>query len=171
MAPPKGFEPLPPRLEGACASGYATAASHLQISDCRLQIGRRDNLQSEICNLQLCWYSWRDSNAHCAGFKPAASAGLGYRSLGTSAWTRTRMSEFKARHATGLHHTRSSPTSPHFALQTHVCGAPTGFRSPYCWLTTSDDSQFTTGACCAATLEHADIGNRIVAAAGARRDA
>ena len=25
-------------------------------------------------------------------------------------------------------------------------GAPTGFRSPYCWLTTSDDSQFTTGA-------------------------
>src|SRR5262245_49196156 len=69
--------------------------------DCRLGGGI-------ICNLQWSWYSWRGSNAHCAGFRPAASAGLGYRSLGTSAWTRTRMSEFKARHAAGLHHTRST---------------------------------------------------------------
>jgi hypothetical protein len=35
---------------------------------------------------------------------------------------------------------------PDYITLVELFGAPTGFRSPYCWLTTSDDSHFTTGA-------------------------
>jgi hypothetical protein len=56
----------------------------------------------------------------------------------------------------------------HSELKTHICGAPTGFRSPYCWLTTSDDSQFTTGACAAVKPGRRGRSKLFVAAAGAR---
>jgi hypothetical protein len=35
---------------------------------------------------------------------------------------------------------------PDYITLVELFGAPTGFRSPYCWLTTNHDSQFTTGA-------------------------
>src|SRR5262245_58349483 len=89
MAPPPGLEPGPPRLEGACASDYATAAKRFWILDFRFWINALANPKSQISNLKCGWCPRRDSNAHRARFKLAASAGLGYRGSGTSAWTRT----------------------------------------------------------------------------------
>ena len=100
----------------------------MQISDCRFQIA--------VCGptplLRLFWHERLDSNQDERGQSP-----LCYRI--TSHSSATKQSQIANR--------KSQIANPKSQIQNRKSpGAPTGFRSPYCSLTTSYDSQFTTGA-------------------------